>query len=159
MPISVPRNVGQLPVHYNKKGTQDHSYVEELATPLYPFGYGKSFSNYEYKDLKIVKNQDSTSFLISFQLSNTGKYDGDEVAQLYLKNQYASVSQPLKQLKKFERVHLKSGESKTMEFKLSKSELSVLNIEMKKVFEPGSEFTILIGGSSNEIKLQDQLVW
>ncbi|WP_316840424.1 glycoside hydrolase family 3 N-terminal domain-containing protein [Pedobacter gandavensis] len=157
MPISVPRNVGQIPVHYNKKSTQDHNYVEELARPLYPFGYGKSYTTFEYKALKIVKAQDQESFIVSFQLSNTGKYDGDEVVQLYLNNQYASVSQPLKQLKKFERVHLKTGESKTMEFQLSKSDLSIVNLEMKRVFEPESKFNIFIGGSSDEQKLKAEL--
>ncbi|WP_316821574.1 glycoside hydrolase family 3 N-terminal domain-containing protein [Pedobacter gandavensis] len=157
MPISVPGNVGQLPVHYNKKSTQDHHYVEAPATPRYAFGYGKGYSPFEYSDLKILKEKDSVAYLISFQLSNTGNYDGDEVAQLYLKHRFSSISQPIKQLKKFERVHLKRGASKIIEFKLSKSDLSIINRQMKKVFEPNSEFTILIGGNSNELKLEAQL--
>ncbi|WP_449439658.1 glycoside hydrolase family 3 N-terminal domain-containing protein [Pedobacter steynii] len=153
MPVSVPRNVGQLPVHYNRKSPLDHSYVEEVATPLYAFGYGKSYSTFDYKDLKVVKGVDNKSFMVSFSVANTGKYEGDEVVQLYLRNQFASVSQPVKQLKKFERVHLKVGESKIIEFKLTESDLSIINTEMRKVFEPTSLFTILIGGNSSDVKL------
>jgi len=159
MPVSVPRNVGQLPVHYNRKSPLDHSYVEEVATPLYAFGYGKSYSTFDYKDIKVEKGSDGESFLVSFGITNTGKYDGDEVVQLYVRNQFASVSQPVKQLKKFERVHLKVGESKTVEFKLTKSDLSIINSDMKKVFEPASLFTVMIGGSSDDVKLKQQLAW
>ncbi|SUJ28256.1 Periplasmic beta-glucosidase precursor [Sphingobacterium spiritivorum] len=155
MPLSVPRSVGQIPVHYNRKSPLDHRYVEEAATPLYAFGYGKSYSDFEYKDLKIQK--DNKDYRVSFTLTNTGKYDGDEVAQLYIRNQYASVSQPVQQLKHFERIHLKTGESKTVSFVLTTGDLSVINAQMKKVLEPGSSFNIRVGSASDDIKLQQDL--
>ena len=155
MPLSVPRSVGQIPVHYNRKSPLDHRYVEEAATPLYAFGYGKSYSDFEYKDLKIQK--DNKDYRVSFTLTNTGKYDGDEVAQLYIRNQYASVSQPVQQLKHFERIHLKTGESKTVSFVLTAGDLSVINTQMKKVLEPGSSFKIRVGSASDDIRLQQDL--
>lgn len=155
MPLSVPRSVGQIPVHYNRKSPLDHRYVEEAATPLYAFGYGKSYSDFEYKDLKIQKN--NKDYRVSFTLTNTGKYDGDEVAQLYIRNQYASVSQPVQQLKHFERIHLKTGESKTVSFVLTAGDLSVINTQMKKVLEPGSSFKIRVGSASDDIRLQQDL--
>ncbi|MGJ1421345.1 glycoside hydrolase family 3 N-terminal domain-containing protein [Sphingobacterium spiritivorum] len=155
MPLSVPRSVGQIPVHYNRKSPLDHRYVEEAATPLYAFGYGKSYSDFEYKDLKIEK--DNKDYRVSFTLTNTGKYDGDEVAQLYIRNQYASVSQPVQQLKHFERVHLKTGESKTVSFVLTAGDLSVINTQMEKVLEPGSSFKIRVGSASDDIRLQQDL--
>ncbi|MGJ1317910.1 glycoside hydrolase family 3 N-terminal domain-containing protein [Sphingobacterium spiritivorum] len=155
MPLSVPRSVGQIPVHYNRKSPLDHRYVEEAATPLYAFGYGKSYSDFEYKDLKIQK--ENTDYRVSFTLTNTGKYDGDEVPQLYIRNQYASVSQPVQQLKHFERIHLKTGESKTVSFVLTAGDLSVINTQMKKVLEPGSSFKIRVGSASDDIRLQQDL--
>ncbi|MGJ1198579.1 glycoside hydrolase family 3 N-terminal domain-containing protein [Sphingobacterium spiritivorum] len=155
MPLSVPRSVGQIPVHYNRKSPLDHRYVEEAATPLYAFGYGKSYSDFEYKDLKIEK--DNKDYRVSFTLTNTGKYDGDEVAQLYIRNQYASVSQPVQQLKHFERIHLKTGESKTVSFVLTAGDLSVINTQMEKVLEPGSSFKIRVGSASDDIRLQQDL--
>ncbi|MGJ1430574.1 glycoside hydrolase family 3 N-terminal domain-containing protein [Sphingobacterium spiritivorum] len=155
MPLSVPRSVGQIPIHYNRKSPLDHRYVEEAATPLYAFGYGKSYSAFEYKDLKIQK--DNKDYRVSFVLNNTGKYDGDEVPQLYIRNQYASVSQPVQQLKHFERVHLKTGESKTVSFILTEGDLSIINAQMKKVLEPGSSFKIRIGSASDDVRLQQDL--
>ncbi|EFK56466.1 glycoside hydrolase family 3 N-terminal domain-containing protein [Sphingobacterium spiritivorum] len=155
MPLSVPRSVGQIPVHYNRKSSLDHRYVEEAATPLYAFGYGKSYSDFEYKDLKIQK--ENTDYHVSFTLTNTGKYDGDEVPQLYIRNQYASVSQPVQQLKHFERIHLKTGESKTVSFVLTAGDFSVINTQMKKVLEPGSSFKIRVGSASDDIRLQQDL--
>ncbi|MGJ1362590.1 glycoside hydrolase family 3 N-terminal domain-containing protein [Sphingobacterium spiritivorum] len=155
MPLSVPRSVGQIPVHYNRKSPLDHRYVEEAATPLYAFGYGKSYSDFEYKDLKIQK--ENTDYRVSFTLTNTGKYDGEEVAQLYIRNQYASVSQPVQQLKHFERIHLKTGESKTVSFVLTAGDLSVISTQMKKVLEPGSSFKIRVGSASDDIRLQQDL--
>ncbi|MBB2148591.1 glycoside hydrolase family 3 N-terminal domain-containing protein [Pedobacter gandavensis] len=155
LPISVPRSVGQIPIHYNRKSPLDHRYVEEEATPLYPFGYGKSYTTFTYDQLNISKTEGS--YKVSFTLKNTGTVDGEEVAQLYLKNQFASTSQPIKQLKNFERVKLKAGASKLVEFVLSTDELSIINKDMKKVFEPNSTFTIMIGSASDNIHLTKQI--
>lgn len=157
LPVSVPRSVGQIPVHYNRKSPLDHRYVEEEATPRYAFGYGKSYTTFAYHDLKISKESTKGTYRVSFILQNTGPYDGDEVAQLYLKNQFASIAQPIRQLKHFARVKLKAGASKPIEFELTVDDLSIINMEMKKVFESRSTFTIMIGSASDKIQLEKQL--
>ncbi|MDR2913971.1 MAG: glycoside hydrolase family 3 C-terminal domain-containing protein [Tannerella sp.] len=151
LPISVARSVGQLPVHYNKRNPMGHNYVEVSSEPLYVFGYGKSYTDFEYGDLRLEKIADHT-YSASVSVTNTGKYDGDEVVQLYVRNHFASVSQPNKQLRYFKRVHIKTGETKTLSFTLTESDFSIINAEMKRVVEPGSTFTIMVGNSSNSIK-------
>src|SRR5690606_10798330 len=106
LPVSVPRSVGQLPVYYNKKQPRGHDYVEMTADPLYAFGYGKSYTIFAYSDLTIEK-KGKTEFEVSFFLKNTGEREGQEVVQLYLRDEVASVVQPLKQLKQFRKVKLK----------------------------------------------------
>lgn len=157
LPISVARSVGQLPVHYNKRNPQGHDYLEVAAAPLYTFGYGKSFTTFEYQDLKIEKNSQALTYQVSFTLKNTGNYDGDEVAQLYIKNHFASVSQPNQQLRHFQRLHLKKGASQQVEFMLSADDFSIINAHMKKVVEPNSVFSIMIGAASNDVRLKKDL--
>jgi len=154
LPISVARSVGQLPVHYNKRNPMGHNYVEVSSEPLYVFGYGKSYTSFDYKDLKISKTGNN-SYNVSFSVTNTGKSDGEEVAQLYLSHQYTSVSQPNKQLKHFERLHLLKGETKMVNFTLTENDLSIFNQNMQRVIEPGSSVSIMVGGSSKEIKLKE----
>lgn len=156
LPISVAREVGQLPVHYNKRNPVGHNYVEISSEPLYTFGYGKSYTTFEYKDLNIARKA-AHQYDVSVSVTNTGAVDGDEVVQLYLKNHFASVSQPNKQLKHFDRIHLKKGETKTVTFTLTAEDFSVINMDMKQVVEPNSTFTIMIGSSSNNIRQQDTL--
>ncbi|RGQ88594.1 glycoside hydrolase family 3 N-terminal domain-containing protein, partial [Bacteroides sp. AF26-7BH] len=104
LPISVPRSVGQIPVYYNKKAPRNHDYVEVSSSPLYSFGYGMSYTTFEYSALQVVQKS-ARCFEVSFKVKNTGKYDGEEVAQLYMRDEYASVVQPMKQLKHFERFY------------------------------------------------------
>jgi beta-glucosidase len=151
LPISIPRNVGQIPVYYNKKNPVSHDYVEMSSTALYPFGYGLSFSSFEYSNLNISQKTPSC-FEVSFDIKNTGKYDGDEVAQLYLRDEYASVVQPVKQLKHYQRLFIKKGEVKRVCFMLNEDDLSLINIDLKRVVEPGY-FQLQIGASSNDIRL------
>lgn len=155
LPISVPRSVGQLPVYYNKKVPKGHDYVETLASPLYTFGYGKSFTEFGYSDLKI-KDQADGSLEISFEVKNTGSLSGDEVVQLYVRDEFASTVQPIKQLKKFDRIHLEAGKSKQVIFVLQPEDLSVINPKMERVMEAGS-FHIMVGASSNDIRLEDKV--
>ncbi|WP_416803301.1 glycoside hydrolase family 3 N-terminal domain-containing protein [Bacteroides reticulotermitis] len=157
LPISTPRSVGQLPVHYNKKAPLVHNYVEMPATPLYSFGYGLSYTTFEYADLRIVSKENDTKE-VSFNITNTGKYDGEEVAQLYLRDEFASVVQPLKQLKQFKRLFLKRGETKSVRFTLTKEDFMIIDRNFKRVVEPGS-FQVMVGASSDDIKLTTQILY
>ncbi|MGL4518850.1 MAG: glycoside hydrolase family 3 N-terminal domain-containing protein [Phocaeicola sp.] len=151
LPISVPRGVGQIPVYYNKKNPRGHDYVEMTAAPLYSFGYGLSYTQFEYKDL-VVTNPTTEGVEVTFTLKNSGLRDGEEVVQLYVRDEYASVVQPNKQLKQFKKVSLKRDEERTITFELTKEELSLINLQMERVFEPG-DFTLMIGAASDDIKL------
>lgn len=157
LPISTPRSVGQLPVHYNKKAPQVHDYVEMPATPLYSFGYGLSYTSFEYSDLRIV-SQDDNCTEVSLNVKNTGKYDGEEVVQLYLRDEFASVVQPLKQLKQFKRLFLKRGETKSVRFTLTKEAFMIVDRNFKRVVEPGS-FVVMVGASSDDIRLTTKIVY
>lgn len=154
LPVSVPRSVGQLPVYYSL-GKQAN-YVEESSSPLYAFGYGLSYTNFEYSNLNIEQFNDHIE--ISFNIRNEGETDGHEVAQLYIRDDVSSVYTPPIQLKDFEKVFIKKGESKTVTFKLTPQQLSLYNVEMKEVVEPG-EFTVMIGTSSDDIKLRGKFYW
>lgn len=129
LPISIPRSVGQIPIYYSQPATGD--YVEESAQPLYPFGYGLSYTEFEYSDLEI------DGLEVSCTVTNVGSCDGDEVAQLYLHDEVARIAPDSKLLKKFERIHLKKGESSRVVFRLEEADL-----------EPG-DYTVMVGGSSN----------
>ena len=155
LPISVPRHEGQLPVYYNKKHPRGQDYVEISANPLYPFGYGLSYTQFEYSHIK-VKQKSKDSFEVSFLLKNVGKYSGDEVVQLYIRDEIASVVQAIKQLKKFHRVHLAPKEAKTISFLLTADDLSIINHNFENLVEPG-QFTVMIGSSSQDIKLTSQI--
>nr|WP_242047162.1 glycoside hydrolase family 3 N-terminal domain-containing protein [Dysgonomonas sp. HGC4] len=153
LPISVPRSVGQLPVYYNQRNPKSHDYVEMTQAPLYPFGFGLSYTSFEYSNLAIRK-VNNTSYTAEFTITNTGNFDGDEVAQLYIRDEVASTVRPVKQLKHFSRINLKKGESKTVSFELSKNDFSIIDQQMKQIVEPG-KFKIMIGSSSEDIKLED----
>lgn len=146
LPVSVPRHVGQLPVYYNKPVPVAHDYVEMTAQPLYPFGYGLSYTTFEYSDLSITPTD------VSFKVTNTGSRKGDEVAQLYVRNTGASVVQPERQLKAFERITLEPGESRTVTFPLKDIDLAIVNDRMQWAVEGRHE--VLIGSSSTDIRLK-----
>ena len=156
LPISVPRSVGQIPVYYNKKAPRNHDYVEVSSSPLYSFGYGMSYTTFEYSDLQVVQKS-ARCFEVSFKVKNTGKCDGEEVAQLYMRDEYASVVQPMKQLKHFERFHLKKGEEKKVTFVLTEEDFFLVNYTLKKVVESGN-FHLMIGAASNDIRLQNVIL-
>ena len=157
LPVSVPKSVGQLPVYYNNLIPDRQAYVDGDSKPLFNFGYGLSYSEFEYSNLKIatIEEDDSIHIKVSFNLTNKGEYDGDEVPQLYIRDLVGSVVTPRKQLKDFTRVHLKAGETKTIFFNLSAEELSLFNLQMQKVVEPGY-FSVMIGASSEDIRLDDK---
>lgn len=157
LPVSVPRHVGQLPVYYNKKSPQEHNYVEMDASPLYSFGYGKGYSAFSYANLSITRG-DNHGCTVSFDVKNEGKYDGTEVVQLYLRDDYASVVRPQRQLREFEHVFLKAGESKRVSLTMDADDFSLINASMEKVIEPGT-FTIMIGAASDDIRLSGTIAW
>ena len=150
LPISVPRHVGQLPVYYNKPVPVAHDYVEMSAQPLYPFGFGLSYTTFEYSDLTI-EGLDAT-----FKVTNTGKCKGDEVVQLYLNQGLSSVVQPERQLKAFKRITLEPGEIRTVTLHLDYDDLAIVDANMKWTVEPGT-YHILIGSSSNDIRLKGRI--
>ena len=156
LPISVPRSVGQIPVYYNQKAPRNHDYVEVSSSPLYSFGYGMSYTTFEYSDLQVVQKS-ARCFEVSFKVKNTWKYDGEEVSQLYMRDEYASVVQPMKQLKHFERFHLKKGEEKKVTFVLTEEDFFLVNYTLKKVVESGN-FHLMIGAASNDIRLQNVIL-
>lgn len=149
LPVSVPRHVGQLPVYYNQHRPVAHDYVEMIAKPLYPFGYGLSYTSFEYSDLSITSGQ------VSFNVTNTGSRKGDEVVQLYVSNTGASIVQPERQLIGFERVTLDAGESRAFSFNILPVDLAIVNDKMQWAVE--GEFTLLVGSSSEDIRLTGKL--
>ena len=152
LPISVPRSVGQLPVYYNHPQPEPHDYVEMTARPLYAFGYGKSYTTFEYSRLTVnAISKDSIS--VSFDVTNTGTRDGAEVVQLYLNDSVASVAQPVKQLRRFARVPLTKGQTKHITFTLHAADLAIINREKQRTVEPGW-FNVMVGAASNDIRLR-----
>lgn len=147
LPFSVPRSVGQLPVYYNKKAPVSHDYVEQTAKPLYAFGYGLSYTSFDYSNLRVSGNE------VTVDVRNTGDYDGEEVVQLYLHDDLASTVRPQKQLIRFARVYIKKGETKQVRFTLSDEDFQLLNRQMQWVVEPGS-FKLMVGASSDDIRLE-----
>ena len=143
--VSVPRSVGQLPVYYNRKVPYSHDYVEESAAPLYPFGYGLSYTTFEYKNMKADRER------VTVDVTNTGALDGDEVVQVYIRDLVASTARPRKQLCAFRRVHIQAGETVTVELPLKSSAFELVNPAMERVTEPG-EFEIQVGASSDDIR-------
>lgn len=158
LPVTFPRNVGQIPIYYNHKNTgrpfnekdkYTSRYLDSPNAPLYPFGYGLSYTTFAYSNLKvsssaIKKNQNIT---VSVDVENTGKRNGDEVVQLYIRDDVATVTRPVKELKGFKKISLNAGEKKTVEFSITPDDLSFYNLDMKKVVESGT-FTLFVGGNS-----------
>lgn len=152
LPISIPRSEGQLPIYYSKNNTKE--YIDEKSGPLYTFGYGLSYTEFEYSDLKIEKLSSlDTLAKVSCKIKNIGSRDGQEVVQLYINDVIASVKEDGALLKNFKKIFLKKGESKQITFYIKEEDLSFYNYEMKEIVEKG-EFEILIGQSSNNIKLK-----
>ena len=156
LPITFPRHVGQLPLNYNfKTSGRGYNYVDMDFTPLYPFGYGMSYTTFEYNDLE-VKQNDNGTVSVSVNVTNTGNKTGDEVVQLYVTDMYASVKTRVTELKDFARINLQPGETKTVSFTLTPYQLSLLNDKMDRVVEPG-DFKIMVGGTSPEYIAADKI--
>ncbi len=160
--MSFPYSVGQIPVYYSQKTTGrpmdpnnkfSTKYLDIPNEPLFPFGYGLSYAKFTYGDLKISSNKMNTAGTItaSITLTNSGSYDGAEVVQLYIEDKVRSITPPSKELKGFQKVFLKAGESKTIEFKITAEMLKFWNADLKFVAEAG-DFNVLVGGNSRDLK-------
>jgi len=160
LPITFPVSEGQLPLVYNHKPTgRGDDYLDLTGQPLFPFGFGLSYSTFEYSNLTITPGQiapDGTA-TVSCTVKNTAKVAGDEVVQLYVRDLLASVARPVIMLEGFKRIHLEPGEEKSVSFALSKPELQLLDASMRFVVEPGT-FRVLVGASSKDIRLRGDLV-
>ena len=152
LPVSIARNEGQLPIYYSK-GKQ-RAYMDGEANALYSFGYGLSYTKFEYSDLQIKPgNGKDILQTVTCTVKNTGDRDGQEIVQLYIRDMVASIAQAPILLKSFERVELKKGESKTITFNLGKQELSMYNAQLEEVVEPG-DFKVMVGAASDDIRLE-----
>jgi len=151
--VTIPRSVGQLPVFYNHKPTARRGYLFDTTKPLYPFGFGLSYTSFDISAPRVLTpsiaaNQPAR---IAVDVANTGSRAGDEVVQLYIHDDEASVTRPVIELKRFERVTLQPGEKRTITFELTPDDLALWNPEMKKVVEPGT-FSIYAGPNSVDLK-------
>ena len=159
LPITFPLSEAQLPLVYNHKPTgRGDDYNNLSGLPLFPFGYGMSYTSFSYSSLVVDKKQGKVgeTFGVHCVVSNTGKREGDEVVQLYIRDMLSSVARPVLELKGFQRVHLAAGESKIISFLITPEMLQILNEKMEPVVEPG-DFRIMIGSSSRELQLKDTL--
>jgi beta-glucosidase len=164
LPVTVPRHAGQLPVYYNCKPSKTYwvehgwgkPYADMNPAPLYEFGYGLSYTDFAYSDLKIEPKTGGpgATIQVSATVKNTGRRAGDEIVQLYLSDLVSSVVTPVMQLRGFERVSLKPGEAKTVRFALTPEHLALLNRHLEWEVEPGV-FEVMIGHSSKDIRLRD----
>jgi beta-glucosidase len=160
LPITVPRHVGQLPAYYNYAPSKAYRmgrrvYVDMSADPLYEFGFGLSYTSFEYSNLRISPEEVNPAgeVKVSLDVKNTGSRSGEEVVQLYVNDVVSSVSTPVRELKGFEKVSLTPGEKRTVTFTLAPEHLSLLNRQMEPVVEPGT-FDVMVGSSCEDIRLR-----
>jgi beta-glucosidase len=164
LPVTFPRSVGQIPLYYNHlptgrpfdgKGDAKFrsNYLDESNDPLYPFGYGLSYTSFTYGDIQLssANAKGESVITVTVTLTNSGKYDGEETVQLYIRDPVASISRPVKELKQFQKVLLKAGESMDVTFTIKTEDLRFYNYDLKYDWEPG-EFEIMIGGNSRDVK-------
>ena len=159
LPVTLPRSVGQLPIYYNHKpsGGRSHfrgDYLEFSSTPLFAFGHGLSYTHFEYTHLSVTPQLFEDNLVqVTCQVRNSGEQAGDEVVQLYIQDEYACVSRPVKDLKGFYRVHLDAGQSAQVTFELSASHLAYYDESMVLVVEPG-RIRVMVGGGSADIRME-----
>jgi beta-glucosidase len=153
LPVTIARNVGQLPIFYNAKPSARRGYLFDAAKPLYPFGYGLSYTSFDVSAPRFGNASIAVGepVQVSIDVANTGQRTGDEVVQLYVRDDEASVTRPVIELKRFQRVTLKPGERRTVTFELKPDDLAIWNLQMKRVVEPGT-FTISAGPNSVDLK-------
>ena len=162
--MSFPRSGGQVPIYYNYRNTgrpapNDSTlfyvsgYIDLLHSPRYPFGYGIGYSPFQYSGFTLSKSslrKGKDSFSASVTVTNTGRYDGEETVQLYLRDHTASVARPVKELIQYRKIWLKSGESKTIVFMVDEKQCRFYNQQLAYISEPG-KFTLFVGGNSRDV--------
>jgi len=153
LPVTFPRSVGQLPAYYDHKPSRNRSYLFTSSEPLFPFGYGLSYTTFRFENIRVTPAtiEAGEKATVSVTVTNTGDRDGDEVVQLYTHQRVASITRPVMQLRGFKRITLKPGEKKVVELPVTSDALSLLDASMRKVVEPGT-FDIMVGPSSAETK-------
>jgi beta-glucosidase len=160
--MSFPRNVGQIPIYYNSKNTgrpmdpnqkYTSKYLDVPNDPLYPFGYGLSYTTFSYGDVSLSKSTitGTESLEVRCTVTNTGNFDGEETVQLYVRDVVGSITRPMKELKGFQKISLKKGESRQVVFRLTPQDLKFYNSQLKWVSEPG-EFHVFVGPNSRDVK-------
>jgi beta-glucosidase len=162
--MTFPQNVGQVPIYYAHKNTGRPltgpwfqkfltNYLDVSNEPLYPFGFGLSYTQFEYSDVTLSSNEMPANgeLKVSVTLTNKGALEGKEVVQLYVRDVVGSVTRPVKELKGFQKVSLKAGESREVTFTLTPNDLAFYNAELKFTTEPG-EFKVFVGGNSRDVK-------
>jgi beta-glucosidase len=152
LPITFPRSVGQLPAYYYQKPSAKRGYLLASKEPLFPFGHGLSYTTFVYSNLEVtpLKIGVGGQAVVSVDVTNSGEIAGDEVVQLYIRDQVGSVTRPVKELKGFERVTLEPGETRTVTFAITPDALSFLDAHMERVVEPGL-FDVMVGASSAQL--------
>jgi len=153
LPITVPRSVGQLPDYYYSKPTAKRGYIFSDTSPLFPFGFGLSYTTFNYANMRVTPSSmgASATATVSVDVTNTGKRAGDEVVQMYIRDEVSSVTRPVKELRGFERITLKPGETKSVTFKLGPQELQFYNRQMKRAVEPG-KIRVMVGPNSVDLQ-------
>ena len=159
LPMTFPQHNGQIPLYYQYKSTGRPTalggwcakYIDIPTEPAYPFGYGLSYTTFEYSDVKLLPGNGNTYARVAVTVKNTGKYEGEEVVQLYVRDEVASITRPIKELKGFDKIKLKVGESRTVTFDVKDEQLGFYNNQMKFVVEKG-DFTFMVGGNSRDLQ-------
>src|SRR6185503_19199329 len=153
LPATIARDVGQLPVFYNYKPTARRGYVLDTIAPLFPFGYGLSYTTFSYANLRVASNhiQANGNTTVSVDVKNTGSRSGDEVVQLYIRDEVSAATRPVKELRGFQRVSLEPGQTRTVTFPVGPDHLSYHGLGMKRVVEPG-RFDLMVGGNSADVQ-------
>lgn len=152
LPITFPRSTGHIPAYYNHKPGTNQDYLFESSGQLFPFGFGLSYTTFSYAKLRVAPETIGTggTAVVSVDVTNTGGVAGDEVVQMYLRDTVSSVTRPVKELKGFERISLKPGETRTVSFEVTPDKLSFLDEHMERIVESG-EFTVMVGTNSEEV--------
>ena len=165
LPVTFPQNIGQIPLYYNHKNTgrplseggwyqkYKSNYIDVTNDPLYPFGFGLSYTTFTYGDLTVDRSQlsEKKTVTVSLNITNSGRYDGAEVVQLYIRDMVGSITRPVKELKGFQKVFLKAGETRNISFTITTEDLKFYNSDLVYNWEPG-EFEVMVGGNSRDVK-------